>query len=108
MKNDAELLPQPRALSTRYLLSPFHYRLLAFLRSCRYLPHMKLESNWINTTAEIPPTLMVVEAETVRGVVPVRFRGLDRWETLDGKQTEAPIRWRFIPCEPSSTGHFMR
>jgi hypothetical protein len=49
-----------------------------------------------------------VEVEYAGGVIRVRYRGLDRWETMDGKQIDTPIRWRFRPCEPASTGHFMR
>ena len=69
---------------------------------------MKAESNWINTSAEVPLNLMVVEVERGGVIVRLRYCGLDRWETLDGKQTDPPVRWRFIPAEPGSTGRFIR
>lgn len=81
---------------------------LPFRRPGAYLPDMNNEAIWIETAIEAPPTLMMVEAEHKTGVVRVRYRGLDRWETLDGKQTDTPIRWRFIGYDPPSTGHFMR
>jgi hypothetical protein len=73
-----------------------------------YSLRMNTEANWIDTLKEVPPALMTIEVEHNGAASRVRYRGLDRWETLDGKQTDVPIRWRFRPCEPGSTGHFMR
>jgi hypothetical protein len=49
---------------------------------------MNTEPTWIDTAAEVPPAMMTVEIETAGGIVRVRYRGLDRWETLDGRQIE--------------------